>query len=84
MTMSASSNLACDRERVCQMLDDGMSFGQVERAVQRLDVPDEQKSALWLLAWSRPAQQRQQRVPLARGVGAVTRIMRASRVDPRF
>jgi hypothetical protein len=83
MTMSALSNLASDRERVRQMLDDGMTFGHVESTIERLDMPDEQKSALWLLAWSRPAHHAK-RVPLGRGVGAVSRIMRASRVDPRF
>jgi hypothetical protein len=84
MTMSALSDLACDRERVSQMLDDGMPFGQIESTIERLDMPDEQKSALWLLAWSRPAQHRQKRVPLGRGVGKVSQIMRAVRVDPRF
>jgi hypothetical protein len=53
MTLYAPPNPALDRERVNRMIDSGMSFGQVENAIEHFALPEEQKSALWMLAWSR-------------------------------
>jgi hypothetical protein len=61
-----------DRERVQAMIDCGMTFGEVRDAVERFDAPDEQKSALWMLAWSRLNPHCQQRIAERRGMGAVS------------
>jgi hypothetical protein len=46
-------DLAQDRYQVNDMIECGMSFGQIRDAVGRFDVPEDQKAALWMLAWSR-------------------------------
>jgi hypothetical protein len=50
---SSRLDSAREREHVERMISDGMTFGQVEDAIECLDLTDEQKSALWMLAWSR-------------------------------
>ena len=72
MTMSALSNPARDRERVKRMIDDGTAFGQVENAIERFDLPEEQKSALWLLACSRLDPRGQERIAEDAWVGGVS------------
>jgi hypothetical protein len=50
------------------MIDAGNSFGEVEDAIEATDLSDDQKSAVWLLAWSAlgpQAQEREARVKLA-------------------
>jgi hypothetical protein len=42
-----------DQHLVEQMIDAGMTFGEVEDAIERLPAGDEKKSALWLTAWLR-------------------------------
>jgi hypothetical protein len=51
-----------DRERVSRMIDGGMTFGQVENAIEHFDLPDYQKSALWMMAWSQLDPHDQERV----------------------
>jgi len=50
------------QERVEQMLDAGVSFEEIETFIEdRVHLPREAKSALWLLAWaetSRPQRRR--------------------------
>jgi hypothetical protein len=60
--MTIARGPARNRERVNRMIDDGMDFGQVENAIEHFDVPEEQKSALWMLAWSRLDPDGQERI----------------------
>jgi hypothetical protein len=43
-----------ERDEVEQMLDSGLTFAQVEDAIECCSASDEEKSALWLVAWSSP------------------------------
>jgi hypothetical protein len=40
------------REVVEQMLDAGTPFWAVEAAVDRVDLPADERDALWLVAWT--------------------------------
>jgi hypothetical protein len=40
------------REVVEEMLDAGMPFWAVEAAVDRADLPADERDALWLVAWT--------------------------------
>jgi hypothetical protein len=53
------------------MIDGGMTFGQVEDAIERFDLSDEQKTALWMLAWSRLDPHGQERIAEDAWMGAV-------------
>ncbi len=81
--MSVRSDPASHRERVHRMIDRGMTFGQVENVIERFDVPDEQKSALWMLAWSRLDPHGQERIAEDAWTGAGERAVSAARTDPR-
>jgi hypothetical protein len=60
--MISAAPLSYDRaaERVEDMMEQGTSFAHVEDAIDAAHAPQEQKAALWLLAWSLrdPAHQR--------------------------
>jgi hypothetical protein len=71
MPIYAPPNPARDRERVNRMIEGGMSFGQVEDAIECFDLPEEQKSALWMLAWSRLDPHWPERIAEDPWVGAV-------------
>jgi len=46
------TQLASARTAVEQMLREGRSFRDVEDYVERATLADDQKAALWLLAWA--------------------------------
>ena len=46
------AQLASARAAVEQMICEGRSFREVEDYVERATLVDEQKAALWLLAWA--------------------------------
>jgi hypothetical protein len=46
------AQLASARAVVEQMVREGRSFREVEDYVERVTLADEQKAALWLLAWA--------------------------------
>jgi hypothetical protein len=62
MMDSSQPDPAHEREHVERMIGDGRTFGQVEDAIEHFDLTDEQKSALWMLAWSRLSNGTQNRV----------------------
>jgi hypothetical protein len=70
--MSARSSPACYRKQVDRMIDDGRTFGQVENAVEHFNVTDQQKSALWMLAWSRLDPHSQGRIAEDAWIGALS------------
>jgi hypothetical protein len=45
-------SLAVLQERVTDMVSGGRDFAEVEGAIEASPVGEEEKSALWLLAWS--------------------------------
>ena len=55
--------LASAQTVVEQMMREGRSFRDVEDYVERATLADEQKAALWLLAWAEQAPGAQRRLP---------------------
>jgi hypothetical protein len=45
-------DLAEAQTRVEELTELGEPFERVETAIERIDLPDDEKAALWLLAWS--------------------------------
>jgi len=41
------------RERVDAMLDRGDSFVRIENLISKTELPDDERDALWLYAWTR-------------------------------
>jgi hypothetical protein len=52
MTRKAASAFDRYSEEVEGMMCDGEPLDEVEGAIERLPLPEEQKAALWLVAWS--------------------------------
>jgi hypothetical protein len=50
--------------RIEKLIERGEPFERVETAIERLDRPDDEKAALWLLAWS--TQERHVRLRVAK------------------
>ena len=68
MTSTAPVSFDRGRAQVEHMMERGAAFGSVEDAIDAAQLSDDQKSALWLLAWSlrEPAiQRREARLTLA-------------------
>ena len=42
-----------DRERVDAMLDRGDTFVRVENLISKTELPDDERDALWVYAWTR-------------------------------
>lgn len=83
MTMSGPSNPASCGEQVDRMIESDITFGHVEDAIERFEIPLEQKSALWLLAWSRLDSDEQERIAEDAWVAAVSGLVSVTRADPR-
>ena len=56
--------LADAQMQIEKLIERGDPFEQVETAIERLDRPDAEKAALWLLAWS--TQERRVRLRVAK------------------
>jgi hypothetical protein len=54
--------LADAQTQIEKLIERGDPFEQVETAIERLDRPDAEKAALWLLAWSTQARRVRLRV----------------------
>jgi hypothetical protein len=39
------------QRRIAKLMDLGEPFEQLETAIERLDCPEDEKAALWLIAW---------------------------------
>jgi hypothetical protein len=50
--------LAVLQRAVAEMVSDGADLAEVESAIEATKLGDEEKSALWLLAWSQGADDR--------------------------
>jgi hypothetical protein len=57
-------NLADAQTKIEKLVERGEPFERVETAIERLDRPEAEKAALWLLAWS--TQERRVRLRVAR------------------
>jgi hypothetical protein len=58
------AQLASARAAVEQMVREGRSFREVEDYVDRVTLADEQKAALWLLAWAAQDRSAQRRLAI--------------------
>ena len=58
------AQLARARAAVEQMVCEGRSFREVEDYVERVTLADEQKAALWLLAWAAQDRSSQRRLAI--------------------
>jgi hypothetical protein len=54
--------LAEARRRIDKLIELDKPFERVEMTIERLDSPEDEKAALWLLAWSTQERQVRQRV----------------------
>ena len=54
--------LADAQTKIEKLTESGEPFERVETAIERLDRPEDEKAALWLLAWSAQERRVRQRV----------------------
>ena len=50
--LSSATPFDVVREHVEALMEAGMSFAAVERAIEATRLPEDERAALWLLAWS--------------------------------